>query len=183
MTRIPNITQQRHLMQTIQRNQSMLARTQLQIASGTRIQQPSDDRLGTARAMAAMSGIIASSGAQASRERRAKPEVGDTLVHAFGERAGMLIVPEDVGRELVFAFAKAADGTVRDGSLHNQVSVLRLDGDAMSDKTLGYAAGALVAVSAACTHTVQSTPALSRWGRRSSGPMNRASSGRNSRKW
>jgi Rieske Fe-S protein len=45
------------------------------------------------------------------------------------------------------------DGVVRGGSLHNQVSLLRLDESLMSTKTKRHAAGPILAVSAACTHT------------------------------
>lgn len=82
-----------------------------------------------------------------------KPAVGDVLVHGFGPQKGQVISPTRIADERLFAFPRSADGIVRDGSLHNQVSVLRLDPQAMSAKTRQYAAGAIVAVSAACTHT------------------------------
>ncbi len=83
----------------------------------------------------------------------AKPQIGDVLTHAFGDRAGSAIVPMDVFDELLFAFPMGPDGVIRSTSLHNQVSVLRVDEAAMTDKTRRYAAGPYVAVSAACTHT------------------------------
>ena len=82
-----------------------------------------------------------------------KPQIGDVLVHAFGDRAGIAISPDDVIDERLFAFPMGPDGIVRSRSLHNQLSVLRLDEAAMTDRTRSYAAGPYVAVSAACTHT------------------------------
>ena len=82
-----------------------------------------------------------------------KPQIGDVLVHAFGERAGSLITTDDVENDRVFAFAMTADRLVRAGSLHNQVSLLFVDEATMSEKTRRYAAGPFLAVSSACTHT------------------------------
>lgn len=90
---------------------------------------------------------------QAAPQKRMKPQVGDILVHAFGERSGQAIEPADVGEARIFAFPRSLDGVVRDGSIHNQVCVLRLDPEAMSDRTRGYSAGPFLAVSAVCTHT------------------------------
>ncbi len=82
-----------------------------------------------------------------------KPQISDVLVHAFGERAGSPITPEDVEIDRVFAFAMAPDGLVRAGSLHNQVTLLCVDEATMSETTRRYAAGPFLAVSSACTHT------------------------------
>ena len=90
---------------------------------------------------------------QAARAERSKPQSGDILVYAFGEKKGVAITPEMILDERIFAFPKSAEGIVRDGSLHNQVSLLKVDALAMSDKTRQYAAGSIIAVSAACTHT------------------------------
>lgn len=91
--------------------------------------------------------------ARATRPNRLKPQVDDVLVHAFGASAGELIRPTDWNGERLFAFPKAPDGVVRDGSLHNQLAIVRLDESAMTDRTRGFAAGPFVAYSAACTHT------------------------------
>ena len=82
-----------------------------------------------------------------------KPQIGDVLVYAFGDRSGSVISPDRVQNDLVFAFPMSPDGTVRSGSLHNQVSLVRLDEQSMSDKTRRYAAGPILAISSACTHT------------------------------
>ena len=91
--------------------------------------------------------------ARARRPNRLKPQVDDVLVHAFGGHAGALIKPSDLAGERLFAFPRAPDGVVRDGSLHNQLAIVRLDEVAMTDRTRRYAAGPFVAYSAACTHT------------------------------
>jgi len=84
---------------------------------------------------------------------RIKPQVGDVLVHAFGEKAGVVIQSDDIETDRVFAFPMSPEGVVRRGSLHNQVTLLRLDESLMSVKTKRHAAGPILAVSAACTHT------------------------------
>lgn len=103
-------------------------------------------------AAAGISPMIASV-ASASPATRAKPQPGDLLVHAFGERAGQLIAPNEMGEERVFAFPRSPEGVVRDGSLHNEVSLLKLNEASMTEKTRAFAAGPFVAVSATCTHT------------------------------
>ncbi len=97
--------------------------------------------------------VLVARTAHGARAERLKPQIGDVLVHAFGDRMGSVIKPDEVANDLVFAFPRAPDGIVRDGSLHNQLSLLRLDEAEMSDKSRRYAAGSLLAVSAACTHT------------------------------
>ena len=91
--------------------------------------------------------------ARAVRPNRLKPQVDDVLVHAFGSRSGEMIVPADWEGQRLFAFPKSPDGVVRDGSLHNQLALVRLSEAAMSAKTREFAAGPFVAYSAACTHT------------------------------
>ena len=106
--------------------------------------------------MAAASAAVLSLGADAARAKRPnrlKPQVDDVLVHAFGARAGELIAPTDWAGERLFAFPRSPDGVVRDGSLHNQLAIVRVDVEAISEKTREYAAGPFVAYSAACTHT------------------------------
>ena len=90
---------------------------------------------------------------RAPKPHRMKPQVDDVLVHAFGERAGVPIVAGEVDAKPLNAFPKAPDGVVRDGSLHNQLLLLRVDEGAMTAKTQRYASGPFVAYSASCTHT------------------------------
>ncbi|MDP6377335.1 MAG: ubiquinol-cytochrome c reductase iron-sulfur subunit [Pseudomonadales bacterium] len=96
---------------------------------------------------------IVSGTALATRAKPTKPALGDVLVHAFGKRSGDILSPADVGCQTVFAFAMGVDGTVKSGSLHNQVTLLKLDEGAMSEKTKRFATGPYVAISSACTHT------------------------------
>ena len=90
---------------------------------------------------------------RATKSKKTKPKIGDSLVYAFGQKKGELIDPADVGSELVYGFARDDEGLVKDGSLHNQVSLVRLDVELMTEKTRKHSAGNLVAVSSACTHT------------------------------
>jgi rieske iron-sulfur protein len=101
----------------------------------------------------AAGGLLLTSPARGTAPRRSKPQVDDILVYAFGDKAGKIIVPADILSDRVFAFPMSPSGTVRDGSLHNEVVLLRLDEAQMSEKTLKYSAGPLLAISAACTHT------------------------------
>jgi Rieske Fe-S protein len=91
--------------------------------------------------------------AQSAKPERMKPDIGDVLVLAFGDNSGSVIHPDDIQDTLVFAFPMSPDGVVRSGTLHNQLSLLRLDEASMSSKTRRYAAGPIIAISAACTHT------------------------------
>lgn len=94
----------------------------------------------------------------AAKPRRMKPQVGDVLAHAFGERAGSVIAAKDVASQPVPAFPRdPSSGTVRDGSLHNQLAVLRMPSGLLTPKARPYAVEAppdsFLAYSAACTHT------------------------------
>jgi Rieske Fe-S protein len=88
-----------------------------------------------------------------AKAERAKPQPGDILAHAFGDRAGIPIQPHEVADNHLFAFPLTIEGVLRSGSLHNQLIVVRLDETAMTAKTRQYATGPFVAVSASCTHT------------------------------
>ena len=108
--------------------------------------------------VAATGTLVLAVPATAAKPHRLKPQPGDVLVHAFGERAGVEITPDDVDAEPVSAFPKdPASGVVRDGSLHNQLALIRLDGERLSAKAQRYAVdappNAILVFSAACTHT------------------------------
>ncbi len=95
---------------------------------------------------------------RAAKPRRLKPQVGDVLVHAFGARAGSPVAPLDVRAAPVSAFPKeTSTGIVRDGSLHNQLAVLRLPTHRLTTRAQRYAIAlppdSIVVYSAACTHT------------------------------
>ena len=98
-------------------------------------------------------GVNSIHGAKPATPQTMKPQIGDVLVHAFGDDGGSVIHADDIHHARIFAFPMSADGVVRSGSLHNQLSVLRLEEGAMSSMTRRYAAGPIVAISAACTHT------------------------------
>ena len=93
-----------------------------------------------------------------AKPRRMKPQVGDVLAHAFGERAGSVIAVKDVASQPVPAFPRdPSSGVLRDGSLHNQLAVLRLPSERLTAKARRYAVQAppvsFLIYSAACTHT------------------------------
>ena len=97
--------------------------------------------------------VLGVSSAHGAKPERMKPQIGDVLVHAFGDSVGAVIHPDDIKDALVFAFPMSSDGVMRNGSLHNQISLLRLDEASMSSDTREYSAGPILATSSACTHT------------------------------
>ena len=101
---------------------------------------------------------IAPFAAAASRPNRRRPQPGDILVHAFGADASRPIATEEVGDAPMAAFPMApATKLVRDGSLHNQLTLVRVVPSALSAKAARFAVvdgdHAYLAYSAACTHT------------------------------
>jgi flagellar hook-associated protein 3 FlgL len=91
MTRVPNITQHRHLVAMVQRNESNLSRSQLDLASGIRIRRPSDDVRGAAQALRGQAGRRRLEGLRAATEQvghtatateSAMAEVQDLLMQA-----------------------------------------------------------------------------------------------------
>jgi Rieske Fe-S protein len=89
--------------------------------------------------------------ADAAKER---PQPGDELVHAAGERKGQPVAPADVQGKAVGAWAKEpSSGTVRSGSRLNRVLLVRIDPEGVDGKTKKRVAeGGIVAYSAFCTH-------------------------------
>jgi Rieske Fe-S protein len=95
-------------------------------------------------------------GAEPPPEALAPPQPGDVLVYAFGARTNQPIALTDVatGAKQITAFPMdAATRRVRDGTRLNQLIVVRLPGDALSDETRARAAEGVVAYSGVCTHT------------------------------
>ncbi|MDO9707654.1 QcrA and Rieske domain-containing protein [Paracraurococcus lichenis] len=85
----------------------------------------------------------------------ARPKHGDHLIHAYGEKEGQPLQPDDlaVGGPQVLAWAKdPASGTVRSGSRLNLVLLIRMDPATLQDQTRARAADGIVAYSAICTH-------------------------------
>jgi Rieske Fe-S protein len=84
------------------------------------------------------------------------PQENDWLAHAFGDREGQIIAPDDlaVGTKQVFAFSMDPEtGIVRNGSRLNQVVLIRLDPQWLSEQTRARSADGIVAYSGVCTHT------------------------------
>lgn len=94
--------------------------------------------------------------AQAADPRDARPQAGDRLVYADGDRKGtpVKLAALSVGAPPVTVMPQdAASGTVRDGSRLNQILLVRLDPARLQGDTQGRAAQGVVAYSAVCTHT------------------------------
>ena len=86
----------------------------------------------------------------------AAPQEGDALVFAYGDRAGQPIAPADVavGAKQLLAYPMhVATRRIRDGSRLNQLVVVRLPADKLTDETRARAADGVVAYSGVCTHT------------------------------
>jgi Rieske Fe-S protein len=88
--------------------------------------------------------------------KKARPQIGDLLVFALGDRQGQQITLQDVplGGPPVTAYAKdPATQTVRDGSRLNRVLLVRLAMEGLTEQTRAAAAEGIVGYSAVCTHT------------------------------
>src|SRR5262245_39412591 len=93
--------------------------------------------------------------AAADDSKIARPQTGDRLVFAFGDRTGQIIKPEDLplGGPQQLAFPMDPETkAIRDGSLLNQVALVRLDPAQLTADTVEFAAEGVVAYSAICTH-------------------------------
>lgn len=93
--------------------------------------------------------------AQADDPRNARPQAGDRLVYAEGEKKNTPIKLDalPVGGPPVTAMPQdAASGTVRDGSRLNQILLVRLDPARLQGDTRERSAQGVVAYSAVCTH-------------------------------
>jgi len=93
--------------------------------------------------------------AAADDPKIARPQSGDRFVFALGDRAGQIIKPEDLplGGPQQLAYPMDTETKViRDGSLLNQVALVRLDPAQLSADTVEFAAEGVMAYSAICTH-------------------------------
>ena len=108
-------------------------------------------------AAAATTGLLPV-GAQAESDdpkRMMRPQVGDLLVRAEGDKPGAVIAASDLkpGDAPIIAWAIDPQTKLpRDGSRLNQVLLLRFDPTALGTVTQSHAADGLVAYSAICTH-------------------------------
>jgi rieske iron-sulfur protein len=94
--------------------------------------------------------------ADEAEEANAPPQAGDTLVFAYGDRAGQVVAAADValGAKQLLAYPMhPATRRVRDGSRLNQLIVVRLPPEKLSEETRARAADGVVAYSGVCTHT------------------------------
>ena len=91
----------------------------------------------------------------AEDDKTARPRKGDRFVFAYGERGGQVIALEDLPlggpQQLAFPMDPVTK-VIRDGSLLNQVALIRLDPAQLSPDTRAEAAAGIVAYSAVCTH-------------------------------
>ena len=88
--------------------------------------------------------------------KKARPQAGDFLVFALGDRQGQLIAVQDVvlGSPPITAYAKdPSTQVVRDGSRLNRVLLVRLTPEVLTEQTRAAAAEGIVGYSAVCTHT------------------------------
>jgi Rieske Fe-S protein len=87
----------------------------------------------------------------------ARPDKGDLLVYATGDKAREVITLADlvVGGPPVMAWPMdPASKSLRDGSRLNQVILIRLDADTLDETTRTHAADGVVGYSASCTHAL-----------------------------
>jgi len=99
--------------------------------------------------------IVREARAQADPQK-ARPQVGDLLVFALGDRQGQPIALQDVplGGPPVTAYAKdPSTQVVRDGSRLNRVLLVRLASETLTEQTRTVAAEGIIGYSAVCTHT------------------------------
>ena len=93
--------------------------------------------------------------AAAEDPKTARPQSSDRFVFPFGDRAGQIIKAEDLSlggpQQLAYPMDPETK-IIRDGSLLNQVILIRLDPAQLTAETLEYAADGVVAYSAVCTH-------------------------------
>ncbi len=89
-----------------------------------------------------------------------RPQPGDNLVFAFGDREGQVIQSDDIKLNAapIEAYPKyiaenTADSILRDRSRLNMVLVMRLTPESLSATMADKTADGLVAYSAVCTHT------------------------------
>ncbi|HVY05668.1 MAG TPA: Rieske 2Fe-2S domain-containing protein [Burkholderiales bacterium] len=94
-------------------------------------------------------------GAVEGDSRNWRPQPGDQLVFAEGERRGTVISPAHVridGPQLQAFPVDPRSGVIRDGSRLNKVLLVRLPSDALSDELRRRSVEGVSAYSAVCTH-------------------------------
>ncbi len=108
------------------------------------------------KAFGAGLGMLAAGGLHAQDDARSRrPQSGDRLVFASGDRKGQPVRAADVlpdARPLIAYPLDTSTKTVRDGSRLNQVLLLRLNAADLAAETRARAGEGIVAYSAVCTH-------------------------------
>lgn len=86
--------------------------------------------------------------------RKQRPQPGDVLVHLKGPRKGEPIRPGELpaGGPQELAWPMSPDGVIRNRSRLNQLLVVRVDRERISEKFRPFAAGDILCYSAICTH-------------------------------
>lgn len=112
-------------------------------------------KLGLLSAIGSPLGVFA-----ANKPEKIRPQPGDRLVFAFGDRQGQIIRSDDINLNArpVAAYPKlvaenAQHSIIRDRSRLNMVLVMRLSSASLSDSMVRNISDGLVAYSAVCTHT------------------------------
>jgi len=93
--------------------------------------------------------------AQGPDPRAQRPQAGDHVVFAGGDRAGQVIAPADLvsGKAPLTAFPMdPGSRVVRDGSRLNQILLIRLPEADLDDEARQRAPDGIVAYSGVCTH-------------------------------
>jgi len=99
--------------------------------------------------------IVGTASAQNDDVSSKRPQPGDQLVFADGERKGKIIAAADVqvGGPQLYAFPiEPKSQVVREGSRLNKVLLIRSDPETLGEETRGRAADGIAAYSAVCTH-------------------------------
>jgi rieske iron-sulfur protein len=84
------------------------------------------------------------------------PMAGDWLVFAYGDREGQVLTPDDlvIGAGQTFAFPQdPASRKIRNDSRLNQLIVVRLEPERLSERTRERSVDGIVAYSGVCSHT------------------------------
>ena len=93
--------------------------------------------------------------AVAAEPKAMRPQAGDVLTHAYGDRKGEIFKVDDLElggpQQLAWAMDPQTK-TVRDASRLNQVLLIRLNNEELSPETRTDSADGVVAYSSICTH-------------------------------
>jgi rieske iron-sulfur protein len=122
----------------------------------SRCQPPhSDQRRAVLKGAVGVASLSLIDVAAAVEPQAMRPQAGDSLVYAYGDRKGEIIKVADLELGGPQQLAWAMDPqtrTVRDGSRLNQVLLIRLSHEELSPETRTDSADGVVAYSSICTH-------------------------------